>query len=238
MTQQERRSESGHDERNGVFVVIAAFEEARKIGEVVASVLREYPNVVVVDDGSEDGTFDSAKAAGARTLRHALNRGQGAALQTGIAYALRHGAEIVVTFDADGQHEVADIAAMIEPIRNGEVQVTLGSRFLGEAVNLPTGRRIVLRLAIIFGALTSGVMLSDAHNGFRAFSRSAAQQIDIQLDRMAHASEIVDQIRHRKLSYKEIPVRIQYTEYSMAKGQPSRRAVRIAFDYLVGKVLR
>jgi len=139
MTQQERRSESGHDERNGVFVVIAAFEEARKIGEVVASVLREYPNVVVVDDGSEDGTFDSAKAAGARTLRHALNRGQGAALQTGIAYALRHGAEIVVTFDADGQHEVADIAAMIEPIRNGEVQVTLGSRFLGEAVNLAGG---------------------------------------------------------------------------------------------------
>jgi len=164
--------------------------------------------------------------------------GQGAALQTGITYALTKGAEYVVTFDADGQHEASDIEAMLAPIVSGECEVTLGSRFLGEAVNLPATRRFLLQGAILFGAAMSGVSLTDAHNGFRAFSRRAAEKLDITLDRMAHASEIIDQIKRSKLTYKEVPVRIQYTAYSLAKGQSSRRAVKIVFDYLIGRLLR
>ena len=221
-----------------VFVVIAAYEEGEKIGEVVESVRRVYPDVVVVDDGSKDGTMGAARGAGAHVLRHGLNRGQGAALQTGITYALRRGATHIVTFDADGQHQTSDIEAMLAPIRECACEVTLGSRFLGEAVDMPLGRRLVLRLAIWFGAAFSGVVLTDAHNGFRAFSREAAQRIEITLDRMAHASEIIDQIKEHRLSYQEVPVRIVYTEYSLGKGQSSRRAARIAFDYLMGRAMR
>jgi len=234
------RAEGGASDVEGsrVIVVIAAYEEAGKIGEVVAGVRSRYPNVVVVDDGSSDGTSRSASEAGATVLRHAVNRGQGAALQTGIDYALAHGAGYIVTFDADGQHEPADIDAMLAPIRAGECEVTLGSRFLGEAVGIPRRRRILLRLAVLFGSAFSGVRLTDAHNGFRAFSRSSAEEIEITLDRMAHASEIVDQVRRHGLAYTEVPVRVSYTASSLGKGQSSRRAVKIALDYLLGKVLR
>ena len=221
-----------------VFVVIAAYEEGGKIGEVVSAVRARYPDVVVVDDGSSDETSRSASESGATVLRHAVNRGQGAALQTGIDFALAHGAGYIVTFDADGQHEPADIDAMLEPIRRGECEVTLGSRFLGEAVGMPRRRRFLLRLAVLFGSAFSGISLTDAHNGFRAFSREAAERIEITLDRMAHASEIVDQVRRKCLTYKEVPVRISYTSYSLGKGQSSRRAAKIALDYLLGKVLR
>ena len=224
--------------RQHLFVVIAAYNEAKVIGRVVNDVRMVYPNVVVVDDGSADETWQAAHAAGAIVLRHSLNRGQGAALQTGITYALRHGAQLVVTFDADGQHRVQDIAELARPIVGGEVEICLGSRFLGHADSVPFARRMLLSGAILFTRMTSGMKLSDAHNGLRAFSRRAAQHIDIQLDRMAHASEIIDQIRSSELPYREIPVRIHYTDYSMAKGQRGGAALRVAWDYLIGRLLR
>lgn len=235
---QPERGGASRGEGKRVFVVIAAFEEGRKIGEVVRDVRASYPDVVVVDDGSSDGTGKAAQEAGAAVLRHAVNRGQGAALQTGIDYALAHGAGYIVTFDADGQHEVGDIEAMLAPIRAGECDVTLGSRFLGEAVDMPVTRMIMLKLAVLFGRAFSGVALTDAHNGFRAFSSRSAGRIEITLDRMAHASEIIDQIRRKKLAWKEVPVRVHYTTYSLGKGQSSRKAAKIALDYLLGKVLR
>jgi glycosyltransferase involved in cell wall biosynthesis len=224
--------------RSRLFIVIAAYNEAGVIGRVVEELRVVYPNVVVVDDGSSDDTWRSARAAGATVLRHALNRGQGAALQTGISYALRAGAELVVTFDADGQHRVQDVAALAAPIAAGEVEICLGSRFLDDSDAVPTGRRLLLAAAIAFTRLTSGMRLSDAHNGLRAFSRRAAAGIDIQLDRMAHASELIDQIRSSGLSYREVPVRIRYTDYSLAKGQRSSAALRVAWDYLIGRLLR
>jgi glycosyltransferase involved in cell wall biosynthesis len=167
-----------------------------------------------------------------------LNRGQGAALQTGITYALKHGAQVIVTFDADGQHRPVDIPALVVPIVRGEVDFCLGSRFLGRADHMPASRRVMLLGAVIFTRLTSGLKLTDAHNGLRALSRRGAEQIDMQLDRMAHASELMDQIRASGLPYREIPVHIRYTDYSMAKGQKSSAAFRVAFDYLLGRFLR
>lgn len=224
--------------RRKLFVVIAAYNEAAVIGKVVRELRVVYPNVVVVDDGSADDTWRSARDGGATVLRHALNRGQGAALQTGISYALHEGAELIVTFDADGQHRVQDVATLAAPIASGEVEICLGSRFLYDSDAVPIGRRMLLAGAIAFTRMTSGLQLSDAHNGLRAFSRRAAACIDIQLDRMAHASELIDQIRSSGLPYREVPVRIHYTDYSLAKGQRSSAALRVAWDYLIGRLLR
>jgi polyprenyl-phospho-N-acetylgalactosaminyl synthase len=234
----EVRIELADSVRRTLFVVIAAYNEAAVIERVVRELRAEYPNVVVVDDGSSDETARNARSGGAIVLCHLLNRGQGAALQTGISFALQRGAELVVTFDADGQHRVQDVAALAAPIASGDVEICLGSRFLFDADAVPLRRRILLAAAIVFTRLTSGLRLSDAHNGLRAFSRRAAACIDIQLDRMAHASELIDQIRTSGLSYREVPVRIHYTDYSLAKGQRSSAALRVAWDYLIGRLLR
>lgn len=222
---------------DSVFVVIAAYNEASVIGSVVQGVQGICPNVVVVDDGSRDSTEQEASRYTQHTLRHMVNRGQGAALQTGIEYALRQGAAYIVTFDADGQHRPSDIPKMLTPIVNGDVHITLGSRFLGGAQNMPTHRRAVLKLAVLFTRVVNRMPLSDAHNGFRALSRDAAQRINLRADRMAHASEILDQIRETGLPFQEVPVHVEYTEYSLAKGQSSRNAFRIVFHYFVGKIM-
>ena len=221
-----------------VFVIIAAFNEAECIADVVRDVREVYPNVVVVDDGSSDDTAERAREAGAWVLTHLINRGQGAALQTGITYALARGAQFVVTFDADGQHDVMDIAALIAPIVRGEVDVSLGSRFLREGVDMPTSRRIVLFFAVVFMRMTVRARLTDAHNGLRAFSRAAAERVDIKLDRMAHASEIVDQVVNSGVRYKEVPVHVRYTDYSLRKGQRNSAAFRVVFDYLMARLIR
>jgi len=227
---------TGVDSAEDVFVVIAAFNEAACIEQVVREVRAVYPSVVVVDDGSSDDTFEAARRGARYVLRHPINRGQGAALQTGITFALARGAKFVVTFDADGQHCVEDIAALLEPIRRGACEISLGSRFLGQAVDMPPGRRRVLKAAVLFTRFVNRVRLTDAHNGLRAFSRAAAQRIDITLDRMAHASELIDQIRRSGLAYQEVPVHIRYTGYSMAKGQSSRGAFRIVLHYVLGRM--
>lgn len=225
--------------RTRTAIVIAAFNEAGCIATVVTELRAlAYPLVIVVDDGSPDDTAELARLAGATVLRHYVNRGQGAALQTGITYALARGAEVIVTFDADGQHDAADLPAMIGPVAGGEVHICLGSRFLEKRAEMPRLRRLLLRAAVLFTRMTSRVKLTDAHNGFRAFSRQAAQSIDIQLDRMAHASEIVDQFYQSGLPFREIPVRVHYTEYSLRKGQRSSAALRVAFDYLLGRLTR
>jgi glycosyltransferase involved in cell wall biosynthesis len=221
-----------------VWVVIPAFNESAAIASVVADLRAQARNIVVVDDGSVDGTAAAARDGGAVVLRHSLNRGQGAALQTGIEFALRRGAQAIVTFDSDGQHSPDDIPIMLAPLRSGKAEVVLGSRFLGTAESMPALRRLLLRLAVIFTRATSGLPVTDAHNGLRAFSRRAASTIHIQLDRMAHASELMDQIRHSGLAYTEVPVHVRYTHYSRRKGQRGVHALRIAFEYLIGKWVR
>ncbi len=219
-----------------VFVIIPAFNEASRVSDVVGNVVQAYENVIVIDDGSRDETASAAAKAGATVLRHVINRGQGAALQTGIDYALRCGAEFVVTFDSDGQHRVEDIAALVHPIAQGDWEISLGSRFLGDVEDLPNSRRAVLKGGVLFTRLVSRVKITDAHNGLRAFSHKAASKIRITLDRMAHASELIDQIRDSQLPFGEVPVRIRYTDYSIEKGQSSLSAIRILFHYLLKRL--
>lgn len=220
---------------DGICIVVAAYNEWRSIGDVVASLITDYPRVIVVDDGSFDDTGSIARLEGATVLRHLLNRGQGAALQTGIRAALKTGAAYIVTFDADGQHEVADIARLLAPLQSGQCDVSLGSRFLGTVAEIPWLRRLTLRAAVFFTRLVTGLPLTDAHNGMRAFTSSAAEMIDLRQDRMAHASEILDQLASLRLRIREVPVTVRYTAYSMDKGQRSGAAFRILFDYMIGK---
>ena len=220
-----------------IFVIIAAYNESRTIRSVTDKVLAIYSDVVVVDDGSSDDTAARLAGSGAHVLHHCINRGQGAALQTGICFALSEQADIVVTFDADGQHEPHDIEALVRPILDGECDVTFGSRFLGNAHNIPLSRKLMLKAGVLFTRIFSRVKVSDSHNGLRAFSSRAAASIQVTMDRMAHASEILDQIRIAGWNFREIPVDIYYSEYSLAKGQSSWNAIKIGLQILLRRAL-
>jgi glycosyltransferase involved in cell wall biosynthesis len=219
------------------WLVIAAYNEGERLDRTLRQVCSLPVQVVVVDDGSRDHTHDVALRHSVWALRHRINRGQGAALQTGIDFALRQGAEIIVTFDADGQHCTEDLEAIIEPVRSGRADVALGSRFLGKAVGLRVSRWLVLKLGVLFTRLVSGIRVSDTHNGFRAFSRRAAQKLHITQDRMAHASEILDRIVAEQLRFCEVPVTIRYSAETLHKGQSSWNAVKIAGELLLGRLI-
>lgn len=218
------------------WVIVPAFNEAAKITSVLEGLRVTFNNVVVVDDGSSDGTEGVARDARASVLRHRVNLGQGAALQTGFEFALQQGAEIVATFDADGQHRVEDLQRLVEKLGSSTYDVVLGSRFLAGASSVPRARRLLLRGAVVFTRATTGLRLTDAHNGLRAFSREAAAAIEIKSNRMAHASELLDQIARLRLNYCELPVTVRYTEYSLQKGQRSTAAFRVLLDYLLARV--
>lgn len=221
-----------------VFIVIAAYNEAKVIRGVIRELVGVFRHVVVVDDGSFDKTGDLALSAGAIVLRHAVNLGQGAALQTGIAYALVQGAPFIATFDADGQHDPRDLVAMYKQLSESADDVVLGSRFLGSAPGITQRRKLVLKAATLFQRLTTGMALSDAHNGLRLFRRGAAEQIRIEQNGMAHASEIVGRIAELKLRVIEAPCSIRYTAYSTQKGQRLSGGFQILLDLFMRRLHR
>jgi polyprenyl-phospho-N-acetylgalactosaminyl synthase len=214
------------------WVVMPAYNESEAIRPVVVDLLARDYRVVVVDDGSKEPLVDVLRGTLVHLLRHAINLGQGAALQTGICYALGQGAEIIVTFDADGQHQSLDIEALTAPIAERRAEVALGSRFLpgGRAVNISRGKRAVLALAVLFTRWSTGLGVTDTHNGLRALSRKAAQRLHITQNGMAHASQILQQISAQRLSFIEVPVTVVYTEYSVRKGQRLTNAFNILWD--------
>lgn len=216
-----------------VAIVIPVFNEAGMIFEVVTEVRKTFTNVICVDDGSRDSSGEIARSAGAKTFFHPMNLGQGAALQTGIEAAVSNPkVEYLVTFDADGQHSVSDAIAMVERLKQGDVEVVFGSRFLDKRTEVGFLKKIVLKVAVFYTNALSGVKLTDAHNGLRAFTRNVAESIELTHNGMAHATEIVSQISRGKYKYTEMPVHIVYTEYSKAKGQSLWNSVNIIFDLI------
>jgi polyprenyl-phospho-N-acetylgalactosaminyl synthase len=219
---------------NDTWVVIPLYNEEQVIGDVVAQVRTAFEQVVCVDDGSSDRSGDVAARAGARVVRHPINLGQGAALQTGFEYALADPRmKYVLTFDGDGQHQIADALGMVERLRAGEAEVVFGSRFLDERSKPTFGRKMVLRAAVGYTNMTTHTRLTDAHNGLRAISRPVLEQITITQNRMAHASELVAQIGAAKASYVEHPVHILYSDYSKAKGQSLWNSINILADLIL-----
>lgn len=213
------------------WIVIPMYNEATVVGDVIKGLLPNFPHVVCVDDGSSDGSQEVAREAGAIVVQHPVNLGQGAALQTGISYALRDPSTTeVVTFDADGQHRVEDALAMVARMRSGEADVVLGSRFLDDRTQVSKVKRLVLRVAAVQSRWSTGMALTDAHNGLRAFDAGTAAKINLTQNRMAHASELIHQLADIEPRWVEHPVEIIYTDYSKAKGQSLLNSVNIVAD--------
>ena len=220
------------------YIIVPAYNEGKVIRSTVEDLQRSFSNIVVVNDGSTDDTLTVLRDLGVTTISHLINIGQGAALQTGITYALRRGANAIVSFDADGQHQVSDVVGMLKVLEKQDCDVVLGSRFLGSTQGISAGRKLLLRAAVIFSNLTTRVRLTDAHNGLRVMSRQAAACLDITQFGMAHATEIIQQFHAAGMRIREHPVTIHYTDYSRAKGQRSLNAINVLLDLLIGRFFK
>src|SRR5271155_135400 len=223
-----------------VWIVIPAFNEAAVIGEVIADVRSVFDHVVCVDDGSTDGTGEIARRAGAHLVRHPINLGQGAAIQTGVEYARRQpGAQVFATFDADGQHRVKDLVTMIERLGAGDVDVVIGTRFGPGVSRPPLLKRVVLQTAAKLSPRGRRLGLTDSNNGLRVFNKTVADGLDITMSGMSHATEFIMLIAENRWRVGEEPVEVLYTEYSQSKGQPLLNGVNIIFDgFLRGRMPR
>ena len=216
------------------WLVVPLYNEATVIGQVIDDAKGTFANIVCVDDGSSDGSATIARKHGARVIEHPFNLGQGAALQTGLEFVRRQtNARYIVTFDADGQHSVADAAAMVDRARAEDLAIIFGSRFLDDATQVGWSKKLVLKTAAAVTKQRTGLDLTDAHNGLRLLRRDALQQVVLRQDGMAHASEIVSQLAGTGLPWAEMPVHIAYTDYSKAKGQSLLNSVNILVDLVM-----
>ncbi len=201
------------------WIVIPAYNEGKTILNVLKSLeIAGYKNIIVVDDGSRDNTFEVAKKHAKVVVKHKLNRGLGGALGTGIQGALRMGAEYIVTFDADGQHDTKDIQKVLSPLKRREADAVIGSRMI-DPEGMPLKRRISNRIANYVTYFLFGVWTTDSQSGLRGFNRKAAEHIRIRTNRMEVSSEIIREIGYHDLRFKEVPIKAIYTDYSLSKGQ-------------------
>jgi glycosyltransferase involved in cell wall biosynthesis len=221
-----------------VAIVIPAYNEERTIIDVIRGLRQHgFLTLIVVDDGSSDRTGELACHEGVILLRHIINRGLGGALGTGITAALHLGAEAIVTFDADGQHDPDDIARLLEPIAKGEADVVIGSRML-EPTGMPYARRLANWSANIVTYLLFRGWTTDSQSGLRAFSRRAAAQIQIMTNGMEVSSEIIAEIVKNRLKRKEVAVQAVYTDYSLSKGQSFKVGLQTLMKLILAKVRR
>lgn len=215
------------------WIIIPLFNEATVISEVVEQLRTQFEHVVCIDDGSRDGSSNLARNAGASIVRHPINLGQGAALQTGFQFALERGARYVVTFDADGQHRVEDAVSMLQKARQEDLSIVFGSRFLDDRTRPGFLKKLVLKTAVWVTNVGTRMKLTDAHNGLRVIRCDALQQVHLRQDRMAHGTEIVVQLGKTKLPWAEYPVEVLYTDYSKAKGQSLLNSINILVDLII-----
>lgn len=233
--EEETMAVSGLNPGKRIFCIIPAYNEEKSIAEVIKRVKKEVSQAVVVDDCSSDQTFMIASEAGAVVLRHAVNRGQGASLQTGIDHALRNGAGYLVHFDADGQFLAEEIKDVLGPLLSDEADVVLGSRFLEKKSDIPRFKKhIIMPLARLANQIFLGINMTDPQSGFRAFNRSASEKIIIEQDRMAHCSEILTKIHANKLRIKEVPISVVYHDF----GQRLSGGFKILKELFLGSLIK
>ena len=225
--------------RRKIVVVIPAYNEAAMVGDVIASVPRSIDDMavlcLVVDDGSTDNTADVARSHGAITLRHIVNLGVGAATRTGLRAAREFDPDVVVTIDADGQHDPAEIASLVRCLLANKYDVVIGSRI--HLKGMPA-LRIVANLflnAVMFVVYRK--VVSDSQSGFKAFNRRSLDIIELDSAGYEICSEIIGEIVRNQLSYKSLPVTAVYTQYSQAKGQPFLNGINLILN-LFERMLR
>ena len=220
-----------------VYVIIPVYNEAKVIGDVLKRVAKTYKNIICVNDGSVDNSSEEILKTDAKLVEHAVNLGAGAATQTGIDYALLDtDAKYFITIDADGQHEIEDANRMLKHLKDKDLDIVFGSRFLGTAHNISAPKRAFLKLAAVFSKNTSGVMITDPHIGIRVFNRKFAENLKLTMPGFAHASELLYRISDEGYKYDEIPVKISYSDYSKEKGQSMLNSVNIVFDLMLHRI--
>jgi polyprenyl-phospho-N-acetylgalactosaminyl synthase len=223
------------DRQHKIFCIVPAYNEEKNIFKVLDDLKKTINNIVVIDDGSSDKTYDIAKSSGVTVLKHITNRDQGAALETGNQYALENGADIIVHFDADGQFLASEINDLVEPLIKNECDIVFGSRFLEKKSNMPLlKRRIIYPLARAVNKIFFNVNLSDPQCGFRAFKAGIAGKISIEQDGKAHCSEILKKVFAENLKYKEVPVTVIYNNF----GQKFSGGLIIIKDVFLSKLLK
>ncbi len=220
-----------------IVTVIPAFREASRVPAVIKDALKFSTKVVVVDDASDDNTSDVSRAAGAIVVRHPENCGAGAATMTGIEAARRLDADIVVTLDADGQHDPADIPAMLKPVLEDRADVVFGNRF-GRRNHIPSVRRVFNSIGNVLTLLSAGKWVDDSQCGFKVFGPKALAEIDLKMSGFEFCTEIVREAVIRRWRIAEVPTKVTYSEYTMAKGQSFARGVQTALKILLRSFLR
>jgi len=225
-----------------IFFVIPTYNEEKTIERVIKELHKEgFKNLIIVDDGSKDKTSKNVlenQKEGLILLIHPINRGQGAALKTGIDYCIRQKeCKYIVTFDSDGQHRLSDLPKFIEPLEKKQCEMVLGSRFLDKDTkkNIPLKKIILLKGAILVTFFLSRKWFTDTHNGYRVMTKEIAKKIEISMDGFEHASEILDEIVKKQIIYKEVPVYIDYTDYSKKKGQKITNSINILTKMILKK---
>ncbi len=231
--------------KSSILFLVRSYNESSRIVDVIESIfVAGFENILVVDDGSSDGTqmlLDDRFSRQIFFLRHVINRGAWAALETGFTFvrqeAFHYGWEYIVTFDADGQHDIRDIGKFIHFFeKHPTTDVIFGSRFIEKTdSNVPFLRRILLWWGKIFTSLISWVKLTDAHNGYRMFRTSVISRVVLTMDGMEYASELIDQIQMKGFHIAEVPVNIHYDSYTLAKWQRFGGAIRIAMRMIFKK---
>lgn len=212
-------------------IIIPAFNEEKTLASVIKTLPKRFKGItkteiVVIDDGSKDKTPKIAKKLKSTVISHWLNRGLGGALGTGFEYAQEKKFDLIVTFDADGQHNPDDIEPVIRPIIEKQADVVIGTRLLNPE-GMPWYRRVgIFGLNVITYALF-WVWTTDSQSGLRAFSKKAIQKIEIKSNKMEVSSEFFNEIQQHDLKLKEVPIKSIYTNYSLQKGQKNSNAFKI-----------
>jgi len=191
-------------------VAIPCFNTEDYVADVVSRAKRYVEQVIVVDDGSHDGTAEKAKAAGAMVVSHSVNRGYGEAIRSCFEVAKAEAAEILAILDGDGQHDPDELPQVLAPILAGEADVVIGSRFLGEKTNMPRYRKFGIDVITFLSNFGSNVRVSDAQSGFRAYSAQVIAAFPLKANGMAISVEILIKARQRGFTIREVPISCLY----------------------------
>ncbi len=220
-----------------IIAVIPAYNEATRIASTVNAVKKYVDRVIVVDDGSSDDTGDVALKTGALVVRHMSNCGAGAATMTGVEAARRLGASILITIDADEQHSPEDIPLLLKPLKEDRADIVFANRF-GTRNRIPFIRRVFNGIGNIVSFVATGLWVSDSQCGFKAFGPTALKQLNLRMSGFEFCTEIVREAAQHRWRIKEIPTKVMYSEYTLAKGQSFANGVRTAFKILLRSFLR